>query len=68
MSIAKVIELIGESDKGWEDAARNAVKDASKTIRNITGVEVISTTASVKDGKIINYHSCVKIAFGLTDR
>ena len=68
MSVAKVIELIGASDKSWEDAARNAVRDASKTIRNITGVEVISTTASVKDGEIINYHTCVKIAFGLTDR
>jgi len=68
MSIAKVIELIGESDKGWEDAARNAVRDASKTIRNITGVEVISTTAIVKDGEIITYHACVEIAFGLTDR
>ena len=68
MSIAKVIELIGASDKSWDDAARNAVKDASKTIKNITGVEVISKTASVKDGEIVSYHTCVKIAFGLTDR
>ena len=35
MSIAKVIELIGVSDKGWEDAVRNAVRDATKTIDNI---------------------------------
>ena len=68
MSIAKVIELIGASDKSWDDAARNAVKDASKTIKNITGVEVISKTASVKDGEIVSYNTCVKIAFGLTDR
>ena len=52
MSVAKVIELIGVSDNGWEDAVRNAVKDAAKTIDNITGVEVISTTANVKDGEL----------------
>jgi len=68
MSVAKVIELIGDSDKGWEDAVRNVVRDASKTIKNITGVEVVSTTASVKDGEITSYKACVRVAFGLTDR
>ncbi len=68
MSVAKVIELIGVSDTSWEDAARNAVKDASKTIKNITGLEVMSTTASVKDGELTKYKTCVKVAFGLTDR
>jgi len=68
MSVAKVIELIGVSDNGWEDAVRNAVKDASKTIDNITGVEVISTTANVKDGELTKYKASVKVVFGLTDR
>lgn len=68
MNVAKVIELIGISEKSWEDAARNAVIDAAKTIKNITGLEVMSTTASVKDGEITNYKTCVKIVFGLTDR
>lgn len=68
MGVAKVIELIGVSDNGWEDAVRNAVRDASKTIDNITGVEVISTTANVKDGELTKYKANVKVVFGLIDR
>lgn len=68
MGVAKVIELIGVSDNGWEDAVRNAVRDASKTIDNITGVEVISTTANVKGGELTKYKASVKVVFGLTDR
>ncbi|HQA61093.1 MAG: dodecin family protein [Tepidanaerobacteraceae bacterium] len=59
----KVIELVGESKSGWQEAVQNAVKDASKTIRNITGVEVLNNTANVKDGNIVEYKANVKIAF-----
>lgn len=59
----KVIELVGESKSGWQEALINAVKDASKTIRNITGVEVLNNTANVKDGNIVEYKANVKIAF-----
>lgn len=62
-NVAKVIELIGKSDKGWEDAAANAVKAASRTLHNITGIEVATMTAQVKDGKIIEYKTAVKITF-----
>jgi dodecin len=68
MTVVKVTELVGISNKSWEDAARNAVRDASKTIDNITGVEITNTTARVKDGELIEYRADVKIAFGLTDR
>ncbi len=66
-SVAKVIELVGSSSKGWADAADTAVKQASKTIKNITGVEVNSMTAQVKDGKISTYKATVKVAFGVND-
>ncbi len=60
----KVIELVGSSPNSFSDAVRNAVKTASKTIRNIKGVEVYSSTASVGDnGDITNYKVQVKIAF-----
>jgi len=59
----KVIEVVGESKTSWEDAVKNAVMDASKTIRNITGVEVRNNTANVKDGKIVEYKANVAIAF-----
>ncbi len=66
--VAKVIELVGVSNEGWEDAAKNAVKDASKTLENITGVEIINYTGVVKDGAVTQYKANVRIAFGLTDR
>jgi flavin-binding protein dodecin len=62
-TIVKVLELVTESGKSWEDAAQNAVKDASRTVKNITGVDVIGFKAEVKDGNIINYKAHCKIAF-----
>ncbi|KYO65792.1 MULTISPECIES: dodecin family protein [Thermovenabulum] len=59
----KVIEVVGESKNSWQEAIENAVKDASKTIRNITGVEVLNQTANVQNGKIVEYKADVAIAF-----
>jgi len=66
-SVAKVIELIGSSPKGWEDAAANAVKEAARTVRNIKGVYLKECTAKVKGDKIVEYRSIVKISF-IVDR
>ena len=63
--VIKVIEVIGSSDKSWEDAARVAVEEASKSVRGITGVDVHNLTATVKDGKIVKYKASVKIAFSV---
>ncbi len=59
----KIVELVGESDKSWEDAVKNAVREASKTIHGISGVEVLNMTADVKDGDIYDYKVDVQIAF-----
>lgn len=67
MSIAKVIEVIGESSSGWEDAVRNAVQNAARTIDNITGVEVMNLTANVVDGEVKEYKANVKLAFGIRE-
>jgi len=66
-TVAKVVELVGSSDKGWAEAADAAVKTASRTIKNITGVEVIAMTAQVKDGSIATFKATVKVAFGVED-
>ena len=66
-SVVKVIELIGSSPNGWEDAAANAVKEAAKTVRNIKGIDLKRCTAKVQKNKIVEYRSVVKIAF-LVDR
>lgn len=68
MSIAKVVELVGESKVGWEDAVKNAVEDASKTVENMSGVEVYNWTANIDNGKIVEYKANIKVAYGVKDR
>ena len=63
MPVVKIIELIGSSPKGWEDAVQNAVTEAAVTIKNIKGVHVKRCTAKVKSNKIVEYNADVKIAF-----
>jgi flavin-binding protein dodecin len=63
MSTVKVVELIGTSTKSWEDAAANAIKEAAETVKGITGLEVSAQTAKVKNDKIVEYRTTVKIAF-----
>jgi dodecin len=65
--VAKIIELVGSSDKSWQDAAQVALEEAKKTIHGITGVEIGDMTAKVdpNTGNITEYHTAVKIAFGV---
>ncbi len=63
MTVIKIIELIGSSNTSWEEAAKNALKEAAKTVRNIVGMDVIKFSAKIKDGKIVEYRANVKIAF-----
>ncbi|NLV92675.1 MAG: dodecin domain-containing protein [Firmicutes bacterium] len=64
MAVTKIVELVGESKVGWEDAVRCAVKTASRTIRNITGVHVLNMTGNVNDaGEIVEYKADIEIAF-----
>jgi len=65
--VAKIIDIVGSSDKSWDDAAQVALAEATKTIHGITGIELTDMTARVDSntGKITEYHSTVKIAFGV---
>jgi len=62
-AVVRVIELVGVSSKSWSDAAQQAVTRASQTLRHITGLDVLKSSAVVKDGKIGEYHVNVKVAF-----
>ncbi|HHT91484.1 MAG: dodecin family protein [Bacillota bacterium] len=63
-NVVKVIELVGESDQSWEDAVQVAVKEAARTLRGITGVEVMNWTGQVNpEGDIVGYRADVQIAF-----
>lgn len=63
MAVLKVIEVLSSSNKGWEDATNNAVKQASKSVKNIRSVYVQEQSATVKDGEVGEYRVNVKITF-----
>ena len=64
MAILKVLEILSNSKKGWEDATQNAVKHASKSVRNIKSVNVSNLSAMVdKKGNINEFRVNVKITF-----
>jgi flavin-binding protein dodecin len=65
--IAKVIEIIGSSESGWEQAAQVAIDEAKKTVHKIHGLEITDMTAKVDPdtGKISEYRAAVKISFAV---
>jgi len=66
--VVKVVELVGSSPNSFSDAVRNAVRAASKTIRNIRGVDVIASSAQVDEGgNLVNYKVDIKLAFLVED-
>lgn len=68
MSVLKVIELMAESDKGWEDAAQQAVKKASSSVKGIKSVWVQDFSATVdQKGKIKTYRVNCKVSFEVKD-
>lgn len=62
-AVVRIIEMVGVSDRSWTDAAQQVVTRASQTLRHITGLDVIKSSAVVKDSKIVEYHVDVKLAF-----
>ncbi|WP_339916754.1 dodecin family protein [Yeosuana marina] len=63
MAILKVIEVLANSEKSWEDATKKAVKHASKSIKNIRSVYVQDQSASVKDNEVSEFRVNLKITF-----
>ena len=63
--VVKVIELMSESPKSWEDAAQNAIREASRTLRNISSLYVKEMNAQVENGKITSYRLNSKVTLVL---
>ena len=59
----KIVELIGSSSVDWKDATQNAIKEATKTVKNIKSVGVKKFTAKVEKNKIVEYRAVVRLAF-----
>lgn len=66
-SIYKVIELIGTSPNSWEDAAKNAVETASKSLKDLRIAEAVEFDLKVEDDKVVAYRTKVKISFKYKD-
>lgn len=62
-SVYKVIELVGTSNKSWEDAAKQVVDTACKTLKDLRVVEVVQQDMKIEDGKIVAYRTRVKVSF-----
>jgi flavin-binding protein dodecin len=63
MPVVKVIELVGCSSEGLQEAVECAVKEAAKTIRNLRGVDIQGWTAKIEGDNIVEYRANVKISF-----
>jgi flavin-binding protein dodecin len=63
MTAVKIIKVLGTSTESWEDAAHEAVAQASESVDDIHGVEVEDWTANVEGGRITEYKTTVEIAF-----
>ncbi|TEU03370.1 MAG: dodecin domain-containing protein [Candidatus Aminicenantes bacterium] len=66
-STYKVIELIGTSPNSWEEAARNAVDTARKTLKDLRIAEAVEFDMKVEDGKVTAYRTKVKVSFKYQD-
>jgi dodecin len=63
--IAKVITIIGSSPESFAEAAKVAVAEASKTVRDIHGADVVTMSAVVENDRITEFRTTVNIAFGV---
>ena len=62
-SIYKVVELVGTSDSSWEEAAKNAVEAASKSLRDLRIAQVNQLDMKVEDGRVVAYRAKVSLSF-----
>jgi hypothetical protein len=63
MAIVKVIEILAQSERGWEDATQQALNEAAKTVRNIQSIYIKEFQAIVENNRIVNYRINAKISF-----
>ena len=67
MAMVKVIEVLAQSEKSWEDAAQQAVTDAGKTVKDIRSIYIKELEAKVEGGRISEYRINAKISFAIDE-
>ena len=65
--VYKLVDLVGSSTDGIDDAIRNAIETAALTVRNIDWFEVVETRGHVQDGKVAHYQVTLKVGFRIED-
>ena len=63
MAVVKVIELLGESEQGWEDASRKVVEEATRTLRGVASVYIKEFQATVENDRVKNFRVNAKVSF-----
>lgn len=66
-SVYKVIELVGTSTKGWEDAAKNAVDKAGESLHNLRIAEIVKLDMTVDEGNVVRYRARVSLSFKIKE-
>lgn len=67
MSVYKVIELIGTSEKSWEDAAKLALEKAAQSLEDLRIAEVIEQDLKLEEGKVVTYRTRLRVSFRYRD-
>jgi dodecin len=67
MAVARVTEIVASSKKSWEDAALTGFQRAAKTLRGLTGIEIVKQTAHVENNKIIEFRVTMRVIFVLEE-
>jgi dodecin len=62
-AVYRVTEVVGTSTKSWEDAARNAVETAARTLRDLRVAEFVKTDLTIENGKVKSYRARVQLSF-----
>jgi flavin-binding protein dodecin len=68
MWVSKISELIGSSTVSFEDATRSVLSRANRTLRGITGIEVLAKSAKIEDGEIAEYRVHLRLLFEVAPR
>ena len=62
-SYYKIVEVVGTSEKSWEDAAKGVVEEAAKNLRDMRVAEITKLDMKIQDGKVVNYRARVSLSF-----
>ena len=67
MAVVKIMELVSSSPNSWQDAVDSGIKRAVQTVRNVSGVDVLTWKVKVENDKITEYRVSMKVAFAVEE-